>query len=282
MEAMATSPDPAEKPKGERVRDKLEAMARERPKAPTLRNIVWILVGGIVLVVGIAQATGIVESPVTKRVLEGRRGMASSGSDDDAASAVAPADEAPPMPAGLPSEYAEILRRSVDLARRPEVPLAGPALSKLPARAAEAPEVRRREVRAWALSAAVGPALVDRPEVRATALRALVEILDADPEAAAGPAKGIVHSGIITTLLASEADEPTLLAAVRLSATAKGTDRLAMAAALNAVVADRSKSLAARVAAAKALEKGEASATARAIASDPSTDAALRDAIDGK
>ncbi len=77
-------------------------------------------------------------------------------------------------------------RTAVEAATRPEAPLAKAALSALPARAAEAPEARRCEVRAYVLRAAIAPAATERSPKRAVALRAAAEVLRADP--ACGPA----------------------------------------------------------------------------------------------
>ncbi len=284
---MATTPGTGEPKPGDRVRDRFEALARERPKPPRLRNIVWIVVGGSALLAAIGQVTGIVSSPVAERVkehMQAKNATATSRSEAGAAmdeDAKASSDaRAARFPEGLPSEYESVLRLSVEAATRPEAPLAKAALSALPARAAEAPEARRCEVRAYVLRAAIAPAATERSPKRAVALRAAAEVLRADPACGPDVARRVREFGAVPALVDAGSDEETLLAAVLLASTATGDERPAVVSSLSTLVQDGGRPLAARVAAAKALEPSEIDDALRRVASEPGIDASLKAAIE--
>jgi hypothetical protein len=173
------------------TREKFAAMAKARPPAPRVRNIVWIAVGVLALGIAAAQFLGLAKNPVETRI----RGEVAEREAEKAARESKPLpppahagfDETVPFPTGLSSEVSAPLEDAFAVASKSALGTAQRAVERLPALAAAAPEDRRREVRAFVLRR-LEPLLragIDAP-LAAEARAAAAEILKADPGADPG------------------------------------------------------------------------------------------------
>ena len=74
MDAKKPPASPAPKPAAPapRLRDRLEAVAKEKPDGGRLKTLVYLALGGTVLMIAVLQMLGVLENPVAQKVREGK------------------------------------------------------------------------------------------------------------------------------------------------------------------------------------------------------------------